>query len=183
VSNPSSLGISIMPKVKSAVTKDVPKIDYSATVLDACKLMNEKNSTGVVVFRGEKPVGMFTERSLLRKFVLLNKKPEEIQVGNVMVPMLYIDADASTKKAAKTMADNGRTRLGVKKDDKFLGWITLTDVARESSKGGLLRALEQHSRLQDDIVCPSCRGGYLHSVSDESGRILRWQCDKCAYSQ
>jgi CBS domain-containing protein/ribosomal protein S27AE len=172
-----------MPKVKSAVTKDVPKIDFSATVLDACKLMNAKNSTGVVVFRGEKPVGMFTERSLLRKFVLLNKKAEEVQVGTVMAPMLYIEADASTKKAAKTMVDNGRTRLGVKKDGDFLGWITLTDVARQTSRGGLLRALDQHSRLQDDIVCPSCRGGYLHSVSDESGRILRWQCDKCGYSE
>ena len=176
-----------MPKVKSVVTKDVPKIDYSATVLDACKLMNEENSTGVAVFRGEKPVGMFTERSLLRKFVLMIKKPEEVHVGSVMTPMLYIDPDASTKKAAKTMVDNGRTRLGVMKNDdgeEFLGWITLTDVARQASKRGLLRALDQHSRLQDnDIVCPSCRGGYMHSVSDDSGRILRWDCDKCGYSQ
>ena len=172
-----------MPKVKNSVTKDVPQIDYSATVLDACKMMNERNSTGVAVFRDEKPVGMFTERSLLRKFVLLNKKPEEVQVSRVMVPLLYIDPDTQTKKAAKTMVDNGLTRLGVRKNSEFLGWITLTDVARQSTRGGLLRALEQHSRLEEDILCPSCRGGYLRSVSDESGRILMWRCEKSDYSQ
>ena len=172
-----------MPKVKSSVTKDVPRIDYSATVLDACKMMNERNSTGVAVFRDEKPVGMFTERSLLRKFVLLNEKPEDVQVSKVMVPILYVEPDAQTKKAAKTMVDNGLTRLGVKKESYFLVWITLTDVASQITRVGLLRALEQHSKLEEDILCPLCRGGYLRSVSDESGRLLMWRCEKCDYSQ
>jgi CBS domain-containing protein len=172
-----------LPKVRSLVTKKVPKVDSSSNVLEACKIMNDENSTGAVVFQGQKPVGMFTERSLLRKFVLLDKRPEDVQVSKVMVPILYIDSNVSTKKAAKTMVDNGLTRLGVKKGDEFLGWVTLADVAKQSTRRGLLQALEQHSKLQDEIVCPACRGGYLHSESDDSGRILMWRCDKCDYSQ
>ena len=52
----------------------VPHVDYSATVLDACKMMNRGGSSGVVVFQAGQPMGLLTDRVLLRNFFVMNKQ-------------------------------------------------------------------------------------------------------------
>ena len=43
-----------------------------------------------------------------------------------MMHVLYrIEPDATTKEAARMLADGGATRLAVYKADRFLGWVTL----------------------------------------------------------
>src|SRR5208282_1505424 len=112
-----------------------------------------------VVFQGDSPVGMLTERSLLRRFVKLDKKPGEVKVGDVMGPLMKIDADASVKSAAKKMLENGLTRLGVFDGGKLIGWVTLTDIARDTSKQTLVDSLSRETRpsAQDELLCPVCR--------------------------
>jgi CBS domain-containing protein len=75
--------------------------------------MNQKKASGIVVFQEGKPVGMLTERSLLRRFVKLDKRPDEVKVKDVMTPLMKISADASVKDAATPILENGLTRLGV----------------------------------------------------------------------
>jgi CBS domain-containing protein len=77
-------------------------------------------------------VGLLTERALLWKFVPLNRRPDEVTVGDMLVPFFRIGPNESTKNAAKIMVENRITRLGVFEGEKFLGWVTLTDLARSS---------------------------------------------------
>ena len=172
-----------MTKVRDVMSTKIPQVNASATVLEACTIMNREKVSGVVVFQEEKAIGMLTDRGLLRDFAPLNKRPNEVKVSEVMGPLLRIDAEASTKEAAKTIIENAFTRLSVFDGDEFLGWVTLTDLARETSKKNLLDALLRHNEPEvSDVVCPRCRKAVLKlRGADTEGRILRWECPKCNF--
>ena len=98
-------------------------------------------------------------------------------------PFFKIGPDDSTKTAAKTMVENGITRLGVFEDEKFLGWVTLTDLAREFSKPRLLEALMAHDAPEEKkVLCPNCRKAFLKQITNSQGEILRWECPNCSYA-
>ncbi|MBI2185364.1 MAG: CBS domain-containing protein [Thaumarchaeota archaeon] len=171
-----------MPKVKDVMTTKIVKVDYKASVKDAADIMNKEKTTGVVVMQNGKPIGMLTERSLLRKFVPLNRKPDAVSAGEMMGPLLKISADAETKEAAEKLVKNQLTRLGVFKNDKMVGWLTLTGLSRESTKKHLLDIL--HHRLEPEpieILCPACRMGVLQKVMRGDGTVARWECNKCGH--
>ena len=171
-----------MVKVKDVMSINVPRVDYSATVLEACNVMNSKRVSGVVVFQGNKAKGMLTDRGLLRRFVLLNKRPNEVKVSEVIAPLLKINKEASTKEAAKKMVKNNSTRLGVFDGDKFLGWVTLTHLARVTSKKNLLDALLSHNQPEvSEVMCPNCRKALLEKTVNAEGEILMWKCSNCYY--
>jgi len=165
------------------MSTNVVKVEVSATVLDACKIMNSKGVSGVAAFQGGKPIGMLTDRTLLRRFIPLNKRPDEVKVGEVAFPLLRIDANASTKVAAKKIVENRFTRLGVFDNEKFLGWITLTDLAKEASKRNLKDALLSHDEPERrDVLCPNCKKAFLEKIVNVDGEVERWQCPNCKYA-
>jgi len=144
--------------------------------------MNREKVSGVVVFQEDKAIGMLTDRGLLRDFAPLNKRPDEVKVSEVLTPLLKIDAGASTKEAAKTIVGNAFTRIGVFDGDEFLGWVTITDLAREASKKNLLDALLRHNEPEvEDIVCPHCRKAVLTKIMNKEGQISRFECPKCKF--
>jgi CBS domain-containing protein len=170
-------------KVGDIMTKNLPRVDASASVLDAFKVMNQSHKmwTGVVVLQSRKPIGMLTERSLLRRFIGLNKKPEDVEVQDVMAPLLKISVDTPVSEAIKKMLNFGFTRLGVFDGEKLLGWVSLTDVARQSSKHSIVDVLFRQNLLtsDDELLCQSCRSGIMDIVRRRDGQILRWECPKC----
>jgi CBS domain-containing protein len=169
---------SAMTKVSDVMTPNVPQVDYNDTVLEACKKMSEQKSTGAVVFQGEGAVGILTDRSLLKRFITLDRKPSDMKVSEVMGPILRIDKNVSTKDAAKKLVNSTFSRLCVFEGSKFLGWVTLTDLAREASKDHLLQALLRHN-APEEIYCPACQIGVLQRRTDEEGKTLRWECTNC----
>jgi predicted transcriptional regulator len=164
------------------MSTDVVRVSVSATVLDACKIMNSKGLSGVAIFRGDKPIGMLTDRTLLRRFIELNKRPDEVKVGEVVFPLLKVDANASAKVAAKKIVENGFTRLGVFDNEKFLGWVTLTDLAKEASKRNLKDALLSHDEPERrDVLCQNCKKAFLQKIMNANGEVERWECPNCRY--
>ncbi len=173
----------MLGKVRKVMSTKVPTVKSSATILEAAGVMNAEKSSGVAVVEGERVVGVLTERGLLWKFVPLNKRPDEVRVGDLMFPFFRIGPEESTKNAAKMMVENGITRLGVFEDEKFLGWLTLTDLAREFSKRHLLTALMARDQPEErQILCPNCRKALLEKIMNRQGEILRWECPNCHYS-
>lgn len=174
-----------MARVRDIMTTDVPQIDASASVLDAVRLMNDKRKSGVVVFDGGKPAGMFTERSILRRVVVTDKKPSTIPVRDVMAPLLKISADAPVKDAAKLILENSFTRTGVFEGDKLVGWLTLTDIVRANSKKNIVDSLRRGSSKfsDDELVCPECHAAVMKKVTNSRGEILRWECPACGHEE
>ena len=175
-----------MVKVRDVMSTDVPQVDYSATVLEACKIMNSKKFSGAIVLHSGKAVGMLTDRALLRRFVSLDKRPDEVKVGEVMAPLIRVDAKASTKEAAKIIVRHNFSRLAVFDGDKCLGWVSLTDLAKEASKKTLLDALLRHNAPEsDEVLCPKCRKGILEKsagwlVNERREVLGGWKCSNPA---
>lgn len=167
------------------MTTDVPQIEASASVLDAVNLMNKKRRSGVVVLESGKPTGMFTERSLLRRFVAVDEKPSDVPVRDVMAPLLKIDADAPIKDAANLILENSFTRAGVFDGDKLVGWLTLTDIVRANSKKNIIDSLRRGSSkfVDDELVCPDCRSAVMKKITNAKGEVLRWECPNCGHEE
>jgi ssDNA-binding Zn-finger/Zn-ribbon topoisomerase 1 len=73
--------------------------------------------------------------------------------------------------------------LGVFEGEKFLGWVTLSDLAREFSKPRLLKALMARDEPEDkQVLCPNCKKAFLEKITNTEGVILRWECPNCRYS-
>ncbi|HUK75153.1 MAG TPA: CBS domain-containing protein [Nitrososphaerales archaeon] len=163
---------------------NVEKVNASTSVLEASKIMNDTGSSGVVVFNGDKVVGMLTDRRILRKFIPFNKKPEEVTVKEVMSPLFKIGPDASAKEARRRLVDAGITRLGVFEGDRFLGWVTLADLDGTSRWGNkpLLNAFLHDAPAEPmEVLCPNCRSGFMEKVENK-GEVVRYQCPNCGYS-
>jgi signal-transduction protein with cAMP-binding, CBS, and nucleotidyltransferase domain len=162
---------------------NVLRVDKQTTVLDATKVMTNKRQFGVVVTDSGKVVGYVTDRRLLTDFIRMNKKPDEVKVADVMAPFYRIEPDANPKEAARKIVQKGITRLGVFEGDKFLGWVTLTDLSRHFSRKSFLDILHSdQSSGAPEFLCPICRSAFMAKVMISEGTIVRWQCPNCGHS-
>ena len=175
-----------MARVKDIMTvvAKIPKVTTETTVLEASNLMNERGTSALAVLDGDnKVVGFFGERTLLAEFVKLNEKPDGVNVGKIMHILPRIGPEASTKEAAKELVDSGATRLAVYRADRFLGWVTLTDLSREFSRESLLDRLRSHNAPEvSEVRCPNCNKAFMEKVANKEGMIVRWQCPNCEYA-
>ena len=62
----------------------VISLPQTVTVLDATRVMNSHGIGAVLVMDGLRPVGIFTERDVLRRIVAAGKRPEETLLREVM---------------------------------------------------------------------------------------------------
>lgn len=99
--------------------------------------MMVKNKVGaVIILENGKPSGIITERDILKKVSVHNKKPEDIAAKNIMSsPLITVKAYDSIDTAAQAMTKNKIKRLPVLEDDgSIVGMISSTDIAKKLAK-------------------------------------------------
>lgn len=116
------------------MTNKLQTIEGSSSVLDAAKKMRDKNiSSLVVVNSSNKPIGIITERDLVRKVCANDSSSKNTSVKDILSDVLVTtDALSEVGVAADIMIQNNvRHLLVVEGDDitKPLGIITPTDFA------------------------------------------------------
>jgi CBS domain-containing protein len=90
--------------------------------------MGSKRIGSVIVTRGKKPSGIFTERDLLSKF-LMKGRTLQTQVGKaVSSPLKTASVGISIHEAAKIMALQHVRRLPLTKKNQLAGIITARDL-------------------------------------------------------
>jgi CBS domain-containing protein len=126
-----------MPAVKNLMTKKVLAIDSQKTVFEAAELMSRKEVGDVIVVDAEMPIGIVTERDIVRR-VVAKQRPGTTKLLDVMTtPLITISPDASLKEAARTMVNHRIRRLPVLKEHKLVGILVVSDFARHLSKKSL----------------------------------------------
>jgi CBS domain-containing protein len=102
------------------------------TVLEAMKLMAEKNTGAVLVMEGGKVTGILSERDCVRKVDILGKTSKSTQVQEIMTgKVLYVEASQSMDECMAIMIDKNIRHLPVYEDGKLLGLISVRDVLKE----------------------------------------------------
>ena len=107
------------------MTPNVSGVDRKATVTEAAKTMASKKIASVAIIEGDKVVGIFTERDLLKKIIALKKDPDHVKVEKVMSsPVVSVSGDCSVLSASKIMEKNKIRKLVVIDDDRLRGILS-----------------------------------------------------------
>lgn len=120
-------------RVKSAMTRKMITLDKGLSIKSAIKLMVKKNIGSVVVTAdsSSNPVGILTERDILKSIAYKRIRPEITKIEEIMsTPILSVEADAILGDAAQLMIKKNIRRLLVKEDNKYVGIITQRDLQK-----------------------------------------------------
>ena len=121
----------ISATVKDIATRKLISVDETDSVYDAVVLMTTEDIGAIVVNSVRTPVGILTERDLMKKVVLEGLDPRNTKVGEVMsTPLITIRSDASFGEATQLMQDRKIRRLLLVEKGKFVGIITQRDLER-----------------------------------------------------
>lgn len=102
-------------------------------VLDALRIMAEKNIGSVVVLEGEKYCGLLTERDYARKVILKGKTSADTRVGDIMSTDLpRISPSDTLEQCMRLMSEANIRYLPVFEIDQLSGIISINDVVKET---------------------------------------------------
>ena len=110
------------------ISRRVITVSPDTSVRDVVGIMSRKRVCSVVVSKNHKPLGIFTERDLVKK-VLNSHVSMDKHVGDVATKQLIIAREETDGKGvAAIMASNGIKRLLLFKGDEMAGVITARDL-------------------------------------------------------
>lgn len=111
-------------------------IESSPSTLDATNLMMKNRVGAIVVTKADRPVGIVTERDILKKVVASSKAAKDVAVKDIMSsPLITIKTIDSIETAATVMTKNKIKRLAVvEQDGSLAGVLSITDIARKLAK-------------------------------------------------
>ena len=102
-----------------------------ASVYDALQQMAEKNIGALIVFEGDRLVGLISERDYARKIVLKNKFSRETAVTEIMSrDVVTVAPDKNLEECMEVITEHRVRHLPVVEDDRVLGIISIGDVVK-----------------------------------------------------
>jgi CBS domain-containing protein len=117
--------------VRDVMTADVTTVKTTARVRAAIKLMTTHDIGSVIVTEDSKPVGILTERDILKRVCPEQLCIKAVMVGEVMsFPLVHVEAGAGLGQASSLMALKNVRRLLVMDRGKVVGIVTQKDVIR-----------------------------------------------------
>lgn len=115
--------------VKDIMTKKVVTASKDDPISETISLMVAKNISCVVITENKVPVGIFTERDILKKVAGTDIDIDTTPVSRVMSsPVVPIDSNLSLLPAGEMMQKYKFRRFPVTEDKKLVGIITETDM-------------------------------------------------------
>jgi len=102
-----------------------------ATVYDALQLMAEKNIGALIVFDGDRLLGLISERDYARKIVLKNKFSRETAVADIMTrDVVTVAPDKNLEDCMELITRHRVRHLPVIENDRVLGIISIGDIVK-----------------------------------------------------
>ena len=115
--------------------RDVLRIDAGASVLDAVRLMVEKNVGSLLVTDRERIAGIVTERDYLRRVTLEGRTEEDTRVGEIMSsPLVVVAPDTAIEECMAVMTDRRIRHLPVAEEGEIVGLVSIGDLVRFTSR-------------------------------------------------
>ena len=112
-------------------SNSIYSVHPEASVLDALKVMMDKNISALLVMEGADLKGIFTERDYARKIILLGKASKETKIKEVMTAKLeVVDQNSSIDYCMQIMTDKHIRHLPVIDHGKVSGMISIGDLVK-----------------------------------------------------
>ena len=118
-----------MAKVRDIMQKNVITIEKTKKAQDAAIMLKDKEISFLVVVNDNKPIGIVSERDIVRKIVADNKESQSTPLETIMSNNFkWVEPNASIESAVQKMLNNNIRRLVVLEDGELAGVITQTDL-------------------------------------------------------
>jgi CBS domain-containing protein len=115
-------------KVFDGVRRSGVGIEPDRTMAEAAGIMEHTGVGALVVIDGDRPIGIVTDRDIVRRGVA-RRLPPDARIDAVMsAPVVTIDADADLHDAYALFRSNALRRLAVVRGGAFVGMLTVDDL-------------------------------------------------------
>lgn len=109
--------------------RDLYRVSADATVLDAVIYMTNRNIGAVTIVEGDRVVGLFSERDLMRRVIAQDRDPRSLTVREVMTTELVTGSPEDSCEEGISKMRQARSRhLPILEGTHFLGLISLRDL-------------------------------------------------------
>lgn len=127
----------------------------TATVYEAIEKMADKEVGALVVMRGEKMVGIISERDYARKVILKGHSSKETKVSEIMTShVIYTSPDETIENCMALMTARRIRHLPVVSEGQVIGVISLGDLVRAimMNQENTIRKLENYIKNYTSIT-------------------------------
>lgn len=136
-------------KLKAEQNRQVHSITPEAMVLEALKIMAEKNVGALPVIEAGQVVGVISERDYARKVVLQGRSSVGTPVRAIMSsPVVTADSQQSIERCMAVMTDSHLRHLPVLEAGQLIGLLSIGDLVKQASaeQASLIQQLEHYIR-------------------------------------
>ncbi len=118
-------------EIHDVMVNKVITIKRHTTLENAVKLMNKHEIGCLIVEEEGKPIGIITERDLLKRVLATSKETRKMKAEQIMTnELISISPKMEIEEAARLMCQKKIKKLPVVENGKLLGLVTLTDILR-----------------------------------------------------
>lgn len=110
--------------------KTVETLEAKATVKEAVTIMNEHGTDCLVIVKDERPIGIITERDMLKRVLLAGGFPTTKVFQIMSTPLVLGDPQMSVQDAVRLMVEKKIKKLPIIENGRLVGLMTLADLAR-----------------------------------------------------
>ncbi|BBI41922.1 CBS domain-containing protein [Pseudomonas syringae] len=136
-------------KLKDLHNQHVHTIGPNQMVLDALRLMADKNIGALPVVENGTVVGVVSERDYARKVVLEGRSSVGTPVSEIMSSkVITVNSQQTVETCMGIMTDSHLRHLPVAEDGQLLGLLSIGDLVKEAiaEQASLIQQLEQYIR-------------------------------------
>jgi sugar-specific transcriptional regulator TrmB/CBS domain-containing protein len=135
-------------KVEAAMRSPPVTITADSLASKAVDSMLANNIGSVIVVKGEKPVGIITEKDVLNRLVGMQRDPEKTTAEEIMSsPLITISSESSLLEALNIMKSSEIRRLVVVEKERLVGVLSERRVL-EKSEAGLIQEIGQLRKIK-----------------------------------
>jgi len=183
-------------KVKDVMIRNVKTVNMKDTVLKAAEIMNRYEIGCVIVTENGGPVGILTERDILKRVIVKNRYPAKTKLMEVMSkPLITIKPHMEITHALKIIIREKIKKLAVTNAGSLVGVLSLTDliplletqnsISKLSLKGAPKRVKKVFEIYYDPKrkrrkTCPLTMAGGL-AVSCLGLKCMWYVADRCVF--
>ncbi len=118
-------------KVEDVMVGQVISVSEMATVKEAAELMNLHEIGCLIVVNNGNPIGIVTEKDMMKRVILGSVDPEKTKVSVIMSsPLIMVDSQMKLEEASKIMRERKIKKLPVIENRRLVGLVTITDIVR-----------------------------------------------------
>ncbi len=120
-----------MVPVKSCMVplEKIVKVDRDVSVKTAAEMMRDNGIGSIFITSGEEIIGILTDTDLVRRVVAAGADPLTTTVEQIMsAPIASIEGNRTLLDANDLMAKQHIRHLGITKDGKMAGMISVRDL-------------------------------------------------------